>query len=451
METRNPATMQLIKSYKEHTEETPKILKQVQEDWINWKATSFSERKSLMLKLAGLLRSEKERLGNLITTEMGKILSESIGEIEKCAWVCEYYAEEAESMLEDESFESNNDKAFAAFEPLGIVLAVMPWNYPFWQVFRFAAPGLMAGNACVLKHASNVPGCAMEIESLFRRAGFPTNLFRTLLIPGSRVSKIIEHEYVRAITLTGSELAGSQVASKAGNEIKKTLLELGGSDAFIVLKDADLESCTSAAVAARMMNAGQSCIAAKRFLVEDSVFDEFQDLILKKVISIKTGDPLDPSMDMGPMARPDLREELHDQVIRSVALGAKILTGGKPVSGTACFYEPTLLTDVNKDMPVFTEETFGPVLPLIRFSDEQEAIELANLTELGLSGSIWTSDVERGIRIARHIETGAMFVNGIPKSDPRVPFGGIGRSGYGRELSYYGIKEFVNIKTICVG
>ncbi len=228
METRNPATMQLIKSYKEHTEETPKILKQVQEDWINWKATSFSERKSLMLKLAGLLRSEKERLGNLITTEMGKILSESIGEIEKCAWVCEYYAEEAESMLEDESFESNNDKAFAAFEPLGIVLAVMPWNYPFWQVFRFAAPGLMAGNACVLKHASNVPGCAMEIESLFRRAGFPTNLFRTLLIPGSRVSKIIEHEYVRGITLTGSELAGSQVASKAGNEIKKTLLELGG-------------------------------------------------------------------------------------------------------------------------------------------------------------------------------------------------------------------------------
>ena len=452
MQAINPATMKLVAEYKEHSpQETEEILHHVQETWMDWKDTHISERKRFMLNIAALLRQEKMRIGELITTEMGKILSESVAEVEKCAWVCEYFAEEAEQMLKDENFVSDGKRAFASFEPLGIVLAVMPWNFPFWQVFRFAAPGLMAGNACVLKHASNVPGCALEIESLFCRAEFPENLFRSLLIPGNRVAKVIEHKFVRAVTLTGSELAGSQVASTAGREIKKTLLELGGSDAYIIMGDADLESCAHTAVTARMLNAGQSCIAAKRFLVEDSIHDAFLDIIYNKIKALKVGDPMDPVTDIGPLARPDLCEELHDQVVRSVEMGAQVIVGGQKITGTSCFYEPTLITGVDSSMPVFTEETFGPVLPLIRISGEEEAIALANDSEFGLGGSIWTGDKERGIRMARQIETGAVFINGMTKSDPRLPFGGVGKSGYGRELSYYGIKEFVNIKTIWVG
>ncbi|PIE03743.1 MAG: succinate-semialdehyde dehydrogenase [Acidobacteria bacterium] len=449
MKSINPATMELIKTYQTHTDQEAQQIAHVTHlAWQSWKQTSFEERKRHMLRLARLLREQQNHLATLITLEMGKVIKESIAEVLKCAWVCEYYAEQAETMLEDEFFEGDGRQAFASFEPLGTVLAVMPWNFPLWQVFRFAAPGLMAGNACLLKHASNVPGCALEIESLFQRAGFPTNLFRALLISGSQVGKVLECPTVQAVTLTGSEWAGSQVASKAGLEIKKSLLELGGSDAYMVFDDADLEICTQTAVIARMMNAGQSCIAAKRFIIQDAIYDRFRDIMYSQIQNLTVGDPMDHHTQIGPLARPDLRDELHNQVIQSQKMGAKVLLGGQPVPGTACFYQPTLMDDITSDMPVFKEETFGPVLPLIRFKTEQEAIDLANRSSFGLGGSLWTADTDRGIRLARQMETGAVFINGMTKSDPRLPFGGVGISGYGRELSYYGIKEFVNIKTI---
>ncbi|MFW5705412.1 MAG: NAD-dependent succinate-semialdehyde dehydrogenase, partial [Bacteroidota bacterium] len=356
----------------------------------------------------------------------------------------------AEDILSDEYLESDASDSFVSFDPLGPVLAVMPWNFPFWQVFRFAAPALMAGNAALLKHASNVPGCALAIESIFRESGFPENLFRSLLIPGRAVDNVLKNDKVVAATLTGSEHSGSKVAEMAGKLLKKTVLELGGSDPYIVLEDADLAKCAETAVAARMINTGQSCIAAKRFIVVKEVIDEFTDKVLQRMKAIKVGNPVEEGSDYGPMARLDLLEELDEQVQKSVNMGAKLLLGGKRMDREGYFYEPTVLAAVTPEMPAFKEETFGPVLSIIQVENEAEAIEAANNSRFGLGGSLWTQDKERGILAARQVQSGAVFVNGMTKSDPRLPFGGIKKSGYGRELSHYGIKEFVNIKTIWV-
>lgn len=452
MKSINPSTGKLIKEYKEHTfHECNKIIDKVYDSWELWKQTPMTQRKTLMFEAAKVLRGRKGDYARMMTEEMGKVITESEAEIEKSAWVCDYYAENAEEFLRDEIIESDAKKSFVCFEALGPVLAVMPWNFPFWQVFRFAAPALMAGNAGVLKHASNVPGCALAIESVFREAGFPENIFRTLLIPGKDVGHILENENIVAATLTGSEQAGSKVASVAGKHLKKTVMELGGSDPFIVLKDADIEKCARAAVVARMLNTGQSCIAAKRFIVEEAIHDEFIGQVKQLMSGLKTGDPFNPESQYGPLARLDLLEDLDSQVQRSVKMGARLELGGKRLQREGFYYEPTLLSNITSEMPVFTEETFGPALAVIKVKSEKEAIEVANNCQYGLGGCLWTKDTDKGIKLARQVESGAVFVNGMVKSDPRLPFGGIKRSGYGRELSHYGIKEFVNIKTIVVG
>jgi succinate-semialdehyde dehydrogenase/glutarate-semialdehyde dehydrogenase len=404
-----------------------------------------------MKKSAQILRDKKEHYARLMTLEMGKLLRESMAEVEKCAWVCDYYADHAGEILKDDVIATDATRSFVAFQPIGVVLAVMPWNFPFWQVFRFAAPALMAGNAAVLKHASNVPGCAMAIEEVFNEAGFPENLFRTLMVPSSGVEAVIENPLIVAATLTGSESAGSQVASAAGKHLKKTVLELGGADPFIVLDDADLDAAVKTAVTARMLNQGQSCIAAKRFIVTEPVMQQFELALKQEFEALRTGDPLDPQTQVGPLARPDLVDEIERQVSASVAAGARLVTGGRRPDRAGCYFEPTILADVRKGMPVYSQETFGPVVSLITARDEEEAIRIANDSDFGLGGCVWTRDLTRGERVARKIETGAMFVNGMTKSDPRLPFGGIKKSGYGRELASYGIKEFVNIKTIWIG
>ena len=451
MKSINPFTEETISTYREHTlEECDSIIDDTFEAWLAWKNQQLEYRSALMKKASDVLRKNKEKYALLMTHEMGKLIGEAIAEVEKSAWVCDYYAEYAVKFLQDEIIETGAQKSFVAFEPLGIVLAVMPWNFPFWQVFRFAAPALMAGNAGILKHASNVPGCALAIEEIFREAGFPENLFRTLMIPGHQVEKIVENEKIAAVTLTGSEDAGSKTASSAGKNLKKTVLELGGSDPFVVLKDADLEKCARTAVIARMINSGQSCIAAKRFIVVKEVYDDFVGKCHELLMNYKPGNPANPETKLAPLARPDLVEDLHRQVTNSVGKGARLIMGGEKYHGKGFFYLPTLLTEVTTDMPVFYEETFGPVMSAIRAENEEHAIELANKSRFGLGGCVWTQDIEKGIRFARKIESGAMFVNGMTKSDPRLPFGGIKKSGYGRELSHYGIREFVNIKTIVV-
>jgi succinate-semialdehyde dehydrogenase/glutarate-semialdehyde dehydrogenase len=451
MKAINPATGELIKDYPEHTaEEVKSIIGQIQEEFVDWRGTSFKHRRNLMNKAAGILRKNIDRYARTITTEMGKTITESRAELEKCAWVCEYYADNAEKFLADEIIESDASKSFVAFQPLGIVLAVMPWNFPFWQVFRFAAPALMAGNAGVLKHASNVPGSALAIEEVFHEAGFPKNIFRTLLISSRLVEGIIKDDRVKAVTLTGSEPAGMSVASIAGHELKKTVLELGGSDPYIVLEDADLPSCVTTSVTARMINAGQSCIAAKRFIVVESLHKQFEEQQTAIMQSLKVGDPLDENTKVGAMARMDLLEELHEQVEQSIKMGARLLCGGKKAEGPGAFYLPTVLADVKKGMPAYEQETFGPVSAIIPFKDTEDAIRVANDSIFGLGGSVWSRDIKKAEDVARRIETGAMFVNGMTKSDPRLPFGGVKKSGYGRELSHYGIREFVNIKTIWI-
>jgi len=452
MKSINPANGNLIGEYAEHTvNECDEIIKKVDQSWQLWKLTSFDERASLMHSAARVLRRQKDKFAGLMTSEMGKLIKESQAEVEKSAWVCEYYAENASDFLKDEFIKTDAGQSFVSFEPIGTVLAVMPWNFPFWQVFRFAAPALMAGNACVLKHASNVPGCALAIEEIFKEAGFPENLFRTLMIPGKLVGNVIKNDEIKAVTLTGSELAGSNVAGLAGRHLKKTVLELGGSDPFIVLKDADLEKCATTAVCARMLNCGQSCIAAKRFFVEKAVAEEFISLVKKSIELLKPGDPSNPETNFGPMARPDLVEEIDLQVQDSIGMGANLILGGKRIGCEGFFYEPTLITEVSPDMPVFYQETFGPVMAVMTVENAGEAIKVANSSSYGLGGCIWTNNIEEGTKFARQIESGAVFVNGMTKSDPRLPFGGIKKSGYGRELSHYGIKEFVNIKTIWVG
>jgi succinate-semialdehyde dehydrogenase/glutarate-semialdehyde dehydrogenase len=451
MKSINPTTEKIIQEYEEHSpDDVNKIIADVNQDWISWKETTFEYRGTLMKNAARLLREKKETYAQLMTMEMGKIIRESLAEIEKCALACDYYADHAEDLLKDEVIPSDATRSLVVFQPIGIVLAVMPWNFPFWQVFRFAAPALMAGNAAVLKHASNVPGCALAIESIFREAGFPQNIFRTLMIPSPKVKSVIEHPCVVAVTLTGSESAGSEVASAAGKMIKKTLLELGGSDAFLILEDADMEKAVKTAVTARMINQGQSCIAAKRFIVVESRIKEFEEKIKEAMQNLKTGDPLNTETQVGPMARKDLVDDIDRQVQQSIKMGARLVLGGNRPDLPGFYYQPTILADVCKGTPVYDQETFGPVVAIICVKNEQEAIAVANDSQFGLGGSVWTQDLIRGESVARKINTGAMFVNGPTKSDPRLPFGGIKKSGYGRELSGYGIKEFVNIKTIWI-
>ncbi|NQT62033.1 MAG: NAD-dependent succinate-semialdehyde dehydrogenase [Candidatus Marinimicrobia bacterium] len=451
MRSINPSSGEFIKEYLTHSnDEATAIISQTQDAWSNWKQSGFQERSALMLRAAAILREDKEALALLMSLEMGKVIHEARAEIEKCAWVCEFYAEKAESFLADEMVETNASRSFVSFAPIGIVLAVMPWNFPFWQVFRFAAPALMAGNAAVLKHASNVPGCALAIEEIFFKAGFPANLFRTLMISASQVESVIMNPHIRAVTLTGSEAAGMQVASIAGRALKKTVLELGGSDPYIVLDDANIEKCVETAVNARMINNGQSCIAAKRFIVVESRLEEFEAGKTKIMSTLTPGDPLLPGTQVGPLAREDLRDELHDQVKASLFAGARLLLGGKSISGPGYFYEPTVVSDVRSGMSLYHEETFGPVSAIIPVKDADEAIEVANDSDFGLGGSLWTDDLVLGEQLARQIESGAVFVNGMTVSDPRLPFGGIKRSGYGRELSHFGIREFTNIKSIWI-
>jgi len=452
MRSINPTTMEMIREYPEHSEtETRQIIHEVHETWTGWKDSSFASRSLLMKNAAKVLREEKAEYAGLMTLEMGKLTREAMAEIEKCALVCDFYADHAPDMLKDELTASDAGRSFVAFQPLGVILAVMPWNFPFWQVFRFAAPALMAGNAAALKHASNVPGCALAIEEVFRKAGFPADLFRTLMITAPAVEAVIADPLVAAATLTGSEQAGSRVASLAGKHLKKTVLELGGADPFIVLADADLDHAVKTAITARMLNQGQSCIAAKRFIVESAIAAEFEHAMKAAFEALRMGDPSDPETQTGPLARPDLVDEIERQVNASVASGARLVTGGRRPQRIGCFFAPTILADVTKGMPVYSEETFGPVVSIITVNNEEEAIAVANDSEFGLGGSVWTRDPARGERIARRVETGAMFMNGLVKSDPRLPFGGIKKSGYGRELGVFGIREFVNIKTIWIG
>ncbi|MBT7579926.1 MAG: NAD-dependent succinate-semialdehyde dehydrogenase [Candidatus Marinimicrobia bacterium] len=451
MKSINPATGKLIGEYPVYSnDETTDIISKTQETWASWKVTDFEQRSILMHTAASVLRNEKDDLARLMALEMGKVIHEAQAEIEKCAWVCDFYADNAKAFLADEIVETNASKSFVSFEPIGIVLAVMPWNFPFWQVFRFAAPALMAGNAAVLKHASNVPACALAIEKIFVKAGFPENLFRTLMISASQVEAVIMNPYVKAVTLTGSEAAGMNVAAIAGRELKKTVLELGGADPFIVLDDADIGTCVNTAVNARMINNGQSCIAAKRFIVVESRLEEFETRKTELMSALIAGDPLLPNTQVGPLARADLRAELHEQVQASLDAGARLLLGGKSIPGPGYFYEPTIISDVRAGMSLYREETFGPVSTIIPVKDTDEAIGVANDSEFGLGASLWTNDLTRGEHLARQIESGAVFINGMTVSDPRLPFGGIKRSGYGRELSHFGIREFTNIKSIWI-
>lgn len=451
LESTNPATALLLQRFEEWTPETTAaVIDQVAEAWSSWRETTFAQRAALMRQAAVELRANQEGFARIMAEEMGKPLKEGRSEAEKCAWVCEYYAEHAEGFLRPEPVQSDGRRAYVAFRPLGTILAVMPWNFPFWQVFRFAAPALMAGNTGVLKHASNVQRCALAIEQIFVQAGFPDNVFRTLLIGSGQVEAVIANERIQAVTLTGSVEAGRQVAAKAGAALKKTVLELGGSDPFIVLADADLDQAASVAARSRCINSGQSCIAAKRLLIEASVHDAFVDRLKTQLAQLVVGDPCDETTQIGPQAREELMVKLHGQVRVSVEQGAHLLLGGAPLQRPGYFYPPTLLTEVNKGMPVYHQEVFGPVASVIRIQGMEHALEVANDTDFGLGGSIWTRDTAKGEALAARIEAGAVFVNGLVKSDPRLPFGGIKTSGYGRELSHFGIKEFVNVQTVWV-
>jgi len=449
----NPWTGKVVKEYSPLTqEEITTKTQQAANAFESWKTTPVSERAALMKKAGEVLRKNKEHYARLITVEMGKIIRESRAEIEKCASVCDYYAENAEQFLSPEEINlRDGKKAKVLHQPLGVVLAVMPWNFPFWQVFRFAAPTLMAGNTGVLKHASNVPQCSLAIESVFRDAGFPEGVFQSFLIDSKTTLALLEQDEVKAVSLTGSEKAGAAVAAAAGKNIKKSLLELGGSDPFIVLADADIEKAAETAVKGRMVNFGQSCIAAKRFIVEEAVFEYFLALFKEKMNVLKMADPLDESSDYACMARPDLAAELYSQVKKSVDMGAKVLLGGhQPKDGSAGFV-PTILTDIPTGSPAFSEELFGPVATVFKVKNAQEAIQLANATEFGLGASLWTEDLERGEILASQIDSGAVFLNAMVASQPGLPFGGIKKSGFGRELGREGILEFVNTKSVYLG
>ena len=452
MKSINPVNGEVLRNYEQHSiEGALRIVNSVDKTWQSWKNSSFDHRSQLMMNLASLLRSKRDELARLITHEMGKIISESRSEVEKCAWVCEYYAENAESFLSNDPIATDYPDSYVSFRPLGVVLAVMPWNFPFWQVFRCAAPTLMAGNTMVLKHAGNVSGCSLAIEDLFREAGFPDNAFRSILIPGSEMEPIVAHPAIRAVTLTGSTPAGKSLASMAGRYLKRSVLELGGSDPYIILEDADLDKAVRLCVTSRLLNAGQSCIAAKRFIVVDQVYDVFCEKFRNAMGESRFGDPFDESVTMGPLARTDLRDELHGQVIRSVEMGAVLSLGGIIPAGKGAFYPATVLENVSPGMPAYSEELFGPVAAIIKARNEKEAVEIANDTEFGLGAAVFTRNLEKGRLLAEDLmDAGCCFVNDFVRSDPRLPFGGIAESGYGRELSSFGIREFVNIKTVVV-
>lgn len=447
----NPATEEVLETFQEFSsQQVDSALQQVYDRQKQWRTTSYAERSAGLKALAGVLRSDKARFAGIITTEMGKPIIEAEAEVEKCALNCDYYADNAERFLTPEHADIGVTESYVAFEPLGVVLAIMPWNFPFWQVVRFLAPALMAGNTAVLKHASNVPRAALAIEEAVKRAGLPDGVFRTLLVPGSKVNPLIGDPRVAAITLTGSSEVGEQVASEAGRNLKKQVLELGGSDPFVVLADADLDAAAKMAARARNQNSGQSCIASKRFIVEESVADQFVEKFAAAVKVLSVGDPSVRETNVGPLARPDLRETLVSQVDASLKAGAHAVIGGKVLDGRGYFYSPTVLDGVTLNMPAFREETFGPVAAVVRAKDPDEAVTLANDTEYGLGAALWTSDLERAKLLARRIEAGAVFVNGMVASDPRMPFGGVKRSGYGRELGAFGIREFTNIQTIVI-
>lgn len=444
----NPYNGKLINTFETQTNSDVDLqLDKASKRFDLWKLTSFSERKKLMLQVAQVLKNNKQEYAELITKEMGKPIKQAIAEIEKCAWVCEYYAENAKKHLANETIETDALASYISFEPLGVVLAIMPWNYPFWQVFRFAAPALMAGNVAVLKHASNVFGSALNIQKVFEKAGFPKYCFTTLLVESDAVESIIENPVVKAVTLTGSEPAGAAVASIAGKNIKKTVLELGGSNALIVFKEADIDKTVDICIQARFQNTGQSCIAGKRLLIDEKIADRFLEQLIQKVKTLKSGNPEDESTYIGVLAREDLAKDLEEQLIKSVNKGAKILVGGKR---NKAYFEPTVVDLVTADMEIFKEETFGPLLSVSRFKTEEEAINLSNNSKFGLGVSLFSNDIEHMKKLISRFNEGAVFINELVKSDPRLPFGGVKYSGYGRELSKEGIREFVNIKTVFI-
>ena len=447
-----PATGELVAEYNYHNQaEVDRIVVLAGQAQSEWSTSSFNMRKGFLMRVAEILREKAGEYGRLITMEMGKPLKQSVAEVEKCAAVCEYYVENAEEFLSREYVSAGGSESFISFRPLGVVLAIMPWNFPFWQVFRFAAPALMAGNGILLKHASNVTGSALAIESLFREAGIAANTFRTLKVSSNRVESLIEHPVIKAVTITGSVNAGKAVAAKAGMELKKSVLELGGSDPYIILEDADLKNAVPTCINSRLINSGQSCIAAKRFIVVKSRLTEFEESFVAGMKEKKMGDPLDEKNDLGPQASTSLREDLHRQVTESIQKGAVCLLGGVIPEDKGAWYPPTVLTNVRPGMPAYNEEMFGPVAAIIRAEDEADAIRIANDTIFGLGAAVFTSDMEKGKYIAENqINAGSCFVNDLVRSDPRLPFGGISNSGYGRELSYLGIREFVNIKTVYI-
>ncbi len=447
----NPATGEILKEYREWSaDEVDAALERADTAWKDWRTRPAEERVTPLEALAGIVRTRREELAAIVSQEVGKAIGEARAEIAKCAAVCDYYREKGPGFLRPEEVESDGVRSYVRFEPLGLVLAVMPWNFPFWQVFRAAVPALTAGNGVVLKHASNAMWSARSIEGLFREARFPENLFTTLQISAGGVEQVIADSRVRGVTLTGSVEAGRRVAALAGRYLKKTVLELGGSDPFIVLEDADLERAAETAARARTMNAGQSCIAAKRFIVLEEVYEKFLDLFRTKLEGIRVGNPAEDDTDIGSLAKEEFLDQLQSQIDRSVAAGAKVLLGGTRIPGQGAFFPPTLIADAAPGMACWEEELFGPVATLIRARDEDDAIRIANGTAFGLGASVWTRDLSRGEAIAARIEAGAVFVNGMVKSDPRLPFGGIKDSGYGRELSGFGIREFVNVKTVWV-
>ncbi|MXV52148.1 aldehyde dehydrogenase family protein [Pedobacter sp. HMF7647] len=447
----NPVNGKMIKKYSSHTPaQVLKKIGQTHKAWQSWKLTTLQERAACLKNISSVLYKQRDELAKLMALEMGKPLKAGIAEIEKCAVACDYYAQHSEEFLKDEFIKTDASKSFATFEPLGVVLAIMPWNFPFWQVFRFLAPALMAGNCGLLKHASNVPGCALAIENIINEAGLPKFVFQTLLISGEEVASVIENPMIKAVTLTGSTEAGMKVASKAASLIKKTVLELGGSDPYIILEDADLELAATTCVESRLINSGQSCIAAKRFIPVKAIEKEFIALFKEKMLAKVMGDPLEEGTDIGPQARADLRDQLHEQVTKSIEAGAKCIIGGKVPAGKNAFYPPTILTNIKKGMPAFDEELFGPVASIIPAKNEEEAIKIANDSTFGLGAAVFTRDLKRGEGIAKQLDAGSCFINELVKSDPRLPFGGIKQSGYGRELGSFGIREFVNIKTIYV-
>ncbi len=449
--TVNPATGQLVKSFEPMPDS--QIEEKIQRAVLTFpkfRSLSFAERAGMMKKAGDILESEKNELAALMTTEMGKTLRSAVDEAAKCAWACRYYAEHAERMLADEVVATTASRSFIRYQPLGVILVVMPWNYPFWQVFRFIAPGLMGGNVGLLKHASNVPQCALKIEEILRRAGFPEGAFQTLLIGSAKVDRLLDDPRIAAATLTGSEDAGIQVGMGAAKRVKKVVLELGGSDPFIVMPSANLTDAVATAVKARTANNGQSCIAAKRFIVAEKVADQFEREFVAAMQALRLGDPFDASTDVGPLATADAVTSLHADVQKSVQAGARILTGGKPADRPGNFYLPTVLTDVPKNSPAYCEEFFGPVASLFRAKNMDDAIRIANDTRFGLGASAWTTDPHEQERFTNELEAGMVFINQMVASDPRVPFGGVKRSGFGRELSVYGIREFMNIKTVWV-